>query len=145
MKIIDRNGPKIKFSDDILSVVLSHAQGNPGAIAALSAILSEPDGIIYLVAINELGLKGQYIYMLWSDVCGKDIVKFKDALIMMQQGIISDEVSIANLSRGRALPLFDESIARPEKESELPKYYKKQADKFLENYAEELGLPINGN
>lgn len=143
-KIINRNDKKISLSDDLMAVIIDRSEGNPGAVTAICSLLNDIDGMIALFNIADLGLRGQYIYMLWNDACGRDLTKFKDALTMMKNEIISDAVSEANLSRTRALPLFDDSIQRPEDHSQINDYYKKQVDKFLEKYASTLGLPTNG-
>lgn len=50
--------------------------GNPGALTFLMELMQNPVvGLKVLPTIQEQGIKGTDLYVLWSDLCGKDLDK----------------------------------------------------------------------
>ena len=62
----------------MMNQIISWSKGNPGAMAFLLS-LTQPEnagfGIIIISKLNELPIRGTDLYVLWSDLCGKDLVK----------------------------------------------------------------------
>jgi hypothetical protein len=81
------------------------SNGNPGALHAIIDLAS--DGIIGLSIvewIDQLGLKGAQIYMLFCDCCGRDINKVKAVKIAHEEGKLTTEELIDNLSQTYGKP-----------------------------------------
>jgi hypothetical protein len=81
------------------------AQGNPGAVTALVLLLkhgaaidkdSSLGGIGSLLQLDHLGIYGPRIWMLYSDVCNRNLAKMIAALRAVQLGILDS----AALQRG---------------------------------------------
>jgi hypothetical protein len=65
-----RINSEMQVKDAIVEIV----DGNPGALTACVDILNNGDSN-YLLYLDELGIYGARIYMLWSDVCDRDALK----------------------------------------------------------------------
>jgi hypothetical protein len=65
-----RINSEMRVKDAIVEIV----DGNPGALTACVDILNNGDSN-YLLYLDELGIYGARIYMLWSDVCDRDALK----------------------------------------------------------------------
>lgn len=68
--------------DTPISAVTKLCNGNPGAINACCALIKEGahiypyiDGYRYIMMLNSIGIYGTDIYVLWSDICQRDLEK----------------------------------------------------------------------
>lgn len=68
--------------DDIISAVTKLCNGNPGAINACCVLIKEGahispyiDGYRYIMILDSIGIYGTDIYVLWSDICQRDLAK----------------------------------------------------------------------
>lgn len=75
---------KLDFNDSQMDVLVKMADGNPGAVGALTEILTKGDeidpqsfsgGLGAILLLDSWGIYGSDIYVLWSDKCGKDVRK----------------------------------------------------------------------
>lgn len=73
---------KITMFDDLTSAVTKLCNGNPGAINACCHLIKDgahvypyTDGCEYLITLDTLGIYGTDIYILWSDICQRDLAK----------------------------------------------------------------------
>lgn len=75
---------RIKLTDSIKDVVVKMSNGNPGAMSALMEMLSkgktiDPDehmqGLSPILMLDTLGIYGTDIYVLHSDICGRNLAK----------------------------------------------------------------------
>lgn len=92
---------RITLQDDGMSAMLKMADGNPGAVTAMMELLqddnkTDPDsfigGIGNILSLDTIGIYGTDIYVLWSDICGRDIVKMISLLRGHQLGFITSEL-----------------------------------------------------
>ena len=65
---------RINSDMQVKDAIVEIVDGNPGALTACVDILNHGDSN-YLLYLDELGIYGGRIYMLWSDVCGRDALK----------------------------------------------------------------------
>ena len=88
---------RIEGEDTVMGMVIKMSDGNPGAINAISLLMSQPDGVLplhgfpCLLLLDTLGIYGTDIYILFSDNCNKDVVKFSGLLFAFQHGKVSGE------------------------------------------------------
>lgn len=77
-KIIDINRKKIELSDTTADVLLKMAEGNPGAITVLTAILDTygNEGLMLILSLDDMNVRGSQIWVGYKDYCGEDINKF---------------------------------------------------------------------
>jgi len=88
---------KLELTDNAMSTILKMAEGNPGAVAAMTSILKEtPEidpqsllgGMGLLLSFDDLGIYGTDIYVLWSDKCNKDTRKLNILMRAHQLGFV---------------------------------------------------------
>ena len=81
---------KIKEDMTCERVIILMADGNPGALqAVMELIKSESFGEINL--LDDLGIHGADLYVLWNDKCDRDINKLKILIALTSVGIIKEE------------------------------------------------------
>lgn len=112
-----------------IAMVTTMAEGNPGALRVLFEFMKfepliDPDnlmgGLGKILALDDLGVYGSRIWMLYKDVCGEDIGRTSALLRARQLGIISSDVlrnAIENYGEG-----VDVEIAVASVQKELPKF-----------------------
>lgn len=91
------------------------SEGNPGAMATCCEIIKHgPEidpagsGIMTLLHIDSLRLYGSRLYMLWNDVCGRDVGKTLAVIRGWQLGRLSAaEVNHAVDNRGAGIDMDD--------------------------------------
>lgn len=96
-----------------VDLLVQMSQGNPGAAMALADLAEiKPD---YILLIDSYGIKGSDIYVLYSDICGRDVFKMIGVLKATHEGrfdlsILKDACSRQDYS-GRALVPVDQLCA----------------------------------
>lgn len=91
---------KIELSDTTATVVAKMSEGNPGAINALIEILHatdvDPDnkmGVLgAIMFLDTLGIYGTDIYILFNDICNRDVVKMLAVLRAPQLGLFNESI-----------------------------------------------------
>jgi len=115
---------KLQLMDTMPDVIIKMAEGNPGACSCLLAMLGKKDWfarvdpIMMILMLDEMGIYGSKLYMLWSDACDKDLSKMELVLRNYQLGHLKIDVIKRNLNQGRARPFegllsLEELFARP--------------------------------
>lgn len=75
---------KIQLTDNTRDIIIKMSEGNPGAMTALMEILSigkmiDPDdhfeGLCAILELDAHGIYGTDIYVLYSDICNKNLAK----------------------------------------------------------------------
>lgn len=123
---------RINLMDDTATVLYKMSNGNPGAIGALAQILQsgniDPDnslgGIGPILLLDTYGIYGTDIYILWNDICKREIVKTLAVLRATQLGFFSSHILKDACSRqdrsGVALVPVDELLTKVKER--LPKF-----------------------
>jgi len=90
---------KIELTDSIQDVLFKMSEGNPGALTVCLGILEhgdkiDPDnamgGLGVILSLDTLQLYGAKIWMLFKDVCGKDLPQMLGVLRGHQLGYVTD-------------------------------------------------------
>lgn len=90
--------PRINLNDTTVSALVKMADGNPSAISAMMAILEKHQsidpqaalgGIGTIMMLDEYGIYGSSIYVLYSDKCDRDVRKMLMLMRAVQLGIFS--------------------------------------------------------
>ena len=81
----------------LTDIIVALAEGNPGATTACVEMVKHQPVIdpqafpmASLFGADSLGLYGSELYMLWNDVCGRDVGKVVGVLRAWQLGILTD-------------------------------------------------------
>ena len=93
---MSRGHERIQLHMTGLEIVTCMAEGNPGALTALLEIMGkgsseiDPQGLMggmgAILMLDTLGIHGSRIWMLFSDVCGRNVVKMIAVLRAEQLG-----------------------------------------------------------
>lgn len=68
---------EIGFNKSTMDCLVAMAEGNPGAITVLSEILQkDPHGLITVLHLDDMNIRGPQIWVGYKDFCGQDIHKF---------------------------------------------------------------------
>lgn len=81
--------------------LVAASKGNPGAATAMAEMIKSGYEISVITLIG-LGIKGTDIYVLWSDICGRDCHKLKKLIDAAPDDILIDAASRQDYS-GRQL------------------------------------------
>ena len=98
---------RIQLSDTAQSATMKMCEGNPGAMTFIIEGFKESEGIDpdglgnigFVLNADRCGIYGTDLYILWSDLCGMDIVLSIALLRATQLGIISDDLLADACSR----------------------------------------------
>lgn len=91
---------RIELTDTMMSATMKMVDGNPGAITALMSMMNEAETIdpqnfagslSPLLDLDSHGIYGTDIYVLWSDICGKDNAKTLAVLRAVQLGFFNEQ------------------------------------------------------
>lgn len=103
---------KLRLSDSILEIFTKMANGNPGAATVLAGLFKEspkidPDAampeIMNIFALDDLGIYGSDIWILFKDSCCQNIEYLALLLRAFQLGFVDgDEVVAASKDRPRS-------------------------------------------
>ena len=96
------NQQRIKLTDNTMDVVVKMCDGNPGAMDALVSLLKpenvkiDPDNIMGplgpILSLDSFGIYGTDIYVLFSDICGRNIAKMVAVIRATQMGLFSRDI-----------------------------------------------------
>lgn len=116
---------RINGSDSTMTAVTKMTNGNFGAIDALMNIIKDapkidPDnalgGIGIMLTLDTYGIYGTDIYVLYSDICGKNVTKMIACIRACQMGLFDSNILKDACSRqdysGRKLIPVDELILK---------------------------------
>lgn len=132
------NMGKVTLNDTFVSILEKISEGNPGALTCLMEMIKKQDWyfpdtevMVYILHLDDLGLYGPELYMLWNDCCGRDLNVMETVLRNYQCGKLLGAEIRANLSKGRGTP-FENLVPMEElfpKEEQLTEYIKKHFEK----------------
>lgn len=101
---------KINGNMDTMEMITIMSEGNPGAINVLLEMLQNPTGLLDILMLDSMDIRGSHLYILNNDCCQRDPAKFKRTLMMLRSDIFTREQIDENLGRCRALPFIDDSV-----------------------------------
>lgn len=108
---------RIELNDNGMTMMMKMAEGNPGAVTALMAILRDGNiidpqawsgngGLAAIMSLDEYEIYGGRIWCLYKDVCNKNILKCIAVIRAVQCGIITrEQLNHAVDNRGAGLCL----------------------------------------
>lgn len=93
-----RTENRLKLDDCFPDMVMSLAEGNPGATVVLLRVIQEgstidPDAISSALALfdfDAMGIYGSNIWILYKDVCGENLVRVFALLRARQLGLLPE-------------------------------------------------------
>ena len=90
---------RLTLTDDGMEMMMKMFEGNPGAATALMELLQPNDidpqsalgSLGSIFHFDELGIYGSNIYILWSDICGRNVHKVVLLTRAYQLGLVSQQ------------------------------------------------------
>lgn len=105
------NNEKLTADMNTMDVLITMAEGNPGALNVLMGMIKDPKtSFIDILLCDSLGIRGSKLYKLHNDCCARNDEKFARTLMMLRSGIFTDDQIQNNLDLIGALPFIDDSI-----------------------------------
>ncbi len=127
---------KLNLTESSLEVVIKMSDGNPGAAQAVMELMDanpiiDPESVLShfgtVVLLDDHGIYGSDIYVLWSDKCGRDTRRFIMLTRAVQLGIF-DYKKFKDMSEDQARKINlteEEFIALDEKVCERLEHFQK--------------------
>ena len=82
---------KVTGTDTIENALYKVSEGNPGALTALVE-LTKSGNVGHVLFLDTLGIYGSDVYVLWNDVCGRDVKRMIRILNAVQDGAFSPQI-----------------------------------------------------
>lgn len=109
---------KIELSDSITSIVTKMSEGNPGAITVLIQLIKnekyiDPDsafseyGVSTMLGLDELGIYGPNIWVLYKDICGQDIENVVGICRAVQLGFLPSHKFVEVITQSKSIDVDD--------------------------------------
>lgn len=87
---------RINLSDSISTVFTKMADGNPGALKVLLEMIKISEtgvnGLFTILNLDSLGIYGTDIYVLYNDICDRNISKTMAMISAVELGILQEEI-----------------------------------------------------
>lgn len=91
---------EITLNTSTMDVVVMMAEGNPGALNVIIELLKRgPDGIVYLLHLDDMNIRGSQIWIGFKYYCGQSVNKLIECIVNRDQGMI-DKINELNQSQG---------------------------------------------
>lgn len=71
---------KITLHMNQMDVLIAMAEGNPGAISAMTQLLEDPAGLFDVLHLDDMNMRGPQIWVGFKDFAGQDVGKFREAI-----------------------------------------------------------------
>jgi len=71
---------KLTLDMSTMQLLTEMSEGLPGGIVVLTRLMEEPDGITFILGLDDMNIRGTQIWIGFKDYCGEDIEKFKKAI-----------------------------------------------------------------
>ena len=126
---------KLTLEDTTQTALMKMSEGNPGALTVLLQVIEQaeridPDSLggsaMVLLHLDEMGIHGPKVWMLYKDVCKQNLSHMMGALRAVQMGIISRETldkAIESYGQGLDLPAALAAV-----KAKLPRFQMDEAD-----------------
>ena len=76
----------ITLKDSSLTAAIKMAEGNPGALIAIMRLLNDTeDGILALLHLDEMGIRGYKIWVGYNDYCNNNLEKFYNCCLNREE------------------------------------------------------------
>ena len=71
---------KVGLMDSGLQLLMKMSEGNPGAATVLAQLFQTDLGIMSVLSLDDMNIRGSQIWIGYKDYCKQDIDKFKQAI-----------------------------------------------------------------
>lgn len=100
----------LTFDMTMMEVAMTMSQGVLGALMIVMGILKDPNGMLDIILLDGLGIRGILLYTLYNEGCDRDPVKFSLILKMIRCNAFTREQIHNNLKRVHVLHFIDDAV-----------------------------------
>ena len=99
---------RIELTDSMIDIATKMSDGNPGALTTIMELVKNGEeidpmafggGMGTVLLLDTLGIYGTDIYVLWSDICGRNIAGTIAVVRAFQLGFLDKETLVDACSR----------------------------------------------
>lgn len=101
---------KINSNMNSVDIIMTMSEDNPGAIQIVMQMMNNPRSFMDILLCDSLNIRGSKLYMLHNDCCERNTDKFNRTLMMLRNGVYSQDQIQSNLNLIRAIPFIDDNI-----------------------------------
>ena len=91
----------------VLDIAVMMSEGNPGGLTVICKLLEHnPDGLMYLLHLDDMNIRGTQIWIAFKNYCNQDINYFIECIKARNKDMIA-KVNEVNMEQGeswRAVP-----------------------------------------
>lgn len=88
------------LNSTIMEIMTTMGEGNPGALNVIIELIKNfKDGLLYLLDLDDMNIRGTQIWIGYKYYCGQDIKKFVEFTVSRDQGMI-DKINEMNQTQG---------------------------------------------
>lgn len=81
---------KIELNMTPMDVMLTMAEGNPGAISAMTSLMEDgPQGIFDVLHLDDMNMRGPQVWVAYKDFCGGNTKIFREKIRARDKEMIS--------------------------------------------------------
>lgn len=80
---------KVTLKDTVQEVIVKMAEGNPGAVRVLCELAKAEFGIMDVLSLDDMNIRGCQIWVGYKDHCGEDLSKFRQAIKKRDQEMVT--------------------------------------------------------
>lgn len=102
------NNEKITSDMNVMDMMMVMSEGNPGVLTVLIEMMQDPKGLLDILLLDTLDIRGSKIYKLYSDSSGKNEGKFNRTLMALR--CLFKRRNQGNLGLTYVLPFLEDSI-----------------------------------
>ena len=102
---------KYQSGDTTVDLIVKMSEGNPGAIAFCSELMKFGTlGVVTIINLDDIGLYGDRLYMLWNDCCGRSAEKAIKVVKARNFGKLSNQDIRDHVAGGYGKPFADDEL-----------------------------------
>ena len=87
------NNGILNKDDTLKDIYIKMSEGIVGALSVLLQIVKEgEDGLLYVLALDSLGIRGSRLWVLYKNCCGQDLDLFKIVILNTNQESLDEMI-----------------------------------------------------
>ena len=84
----DLNRKDIDLRMTTIDLIVMMSEGNPGAVKVLADIMQTKNGLLTVLTLDDMNIRGTQVWVGYKDHCGQDINRFMEAIHKREQAMI---------------------------------------------------------
>lgn len=84
----DEKRKEIDVMSATMDMLMLMAEGNPGAVTVLAQLMKADEGILLILGLDDMNIRGTQIWIGFKDYCGNDIKKFSKCILERDKGMV---------------------------------------------------------